>query len=155
MAMSLDSGAGLPSVWKTAHRSAAARAARSALASAVLHRAPALAARTCDLRSLGSLFYRRQLCQLDRTGCSISRPLPGHAELVTARCEAPGTTPPPVIRYAEPRGNAESASTKVERSKGWMGTTNECERPRKRRNARQAKRADRLEPKGMRRGMVL
>jgi hypothetical protein len=36
-----------------------------------------------------------------------------------------------------------------------MGTTNTCERPRKRRNVRQAKRADRLEPKGMRQGTVL
>ena len=36
-----------------------------------------------------------------------------------------------------------------------MGTTNTCERPRKRRNVRQAKRADRLEPKGMRQGVVL
>jgi hypothetical protein len=36
-----------------------------------------------------------------------------------------------------------------------MGTTNASERPLKRRNVRQAKRADRLEPKGRRQGMVL
>lgn len=35
-----------------------------------------------------------------------------------------------------------------------MGTTNTCERPLKRRNVRQAKCAERLEPKGMRQGMV-
>lgn len=28
----------------------------------------------------------------DETGCSISRSLPGHAELATVRYEAPGTT---------------------------------------------------------------
>ena len=47
-----------------------------------------------------------------KPGCSIRRSLPGHAELATARCEAPGTTPPPVIRYAEPRGKAGSARQK-------------------------------------------
>ena len=36
-----------------------------------------------------------------------------------------------------------------------MGTTNVSERPQKRRNVRQAKRADRLEPKGTRQGMGL
>ena len=35
-----------------------------------------------------------------------------------------------------------------------MGTTNVRERPQKRRNVRQAKRADRLEPNGTRPGMV-
>ena len=76
-----------------------------------------LTARTCDLRSRESLFYGGRDA-LDKTGCSINRSLPGHAELATARCEAPGTTSPPVIRYVEPRGEADSASTEAERSKG-------------------------------------
>jgi hypothetical protein len=57
-------------------------------------------------------------------------------------------------RYAEPRGKAESASTKADRSQGWMGTTNTCERLRTRRNVYRAKCAEWLEPKGTRQGMA-
>jgi len=43
---------------------------------------------TC--KSLEFLFHGGS--NTDETGCSISRSLPGHAELATARCGAPGTT---------------------------------------------------------------
>ena len=87
---------------------------------------PGLTAR-CDLQSRSILCFTER-SNPDETGCSISRSLPGHAKLATAWCEAPGTKQPLYIRYVEPRGETESASTKVERCKGWMSTTNISER---------------------------
>jgi hypothetical protein len=62
----------------------------------------------------------------DETSCFIDRSVPEHAEPATARCEALGTASSPDIRYAKPRGKVESASTKAERRKGCVGTTNVC-----------------------------
>ena len=48
----------------------------------------------------------------DETRRSTGGSLVGHAALVTARCEASMTMDPPDFRYAKPRGEAKTASTR-------------------------------------------
>jgi hypothetical protein len=55
---------------------------------------------------------------LDKTGCSISRLYPDMRSWQRLGVELRGQRNRRVIRYAKPRGKAESASTKAERNKG-------------------------------------
>jgi hypothetical protein len=113
----------------------------------------ALTARTCDLRSHEFLFYGGRNA-LDKTGCSISRPYPDMrswqrlgVKLREQRNRRISGTP-----SREAKRNLPARRRRGTRD-GWVRLTHvnvlRC------RNVRQAKRAERLEPKGRRQSMVI
>jgi hypothetical protein len=116
-------------------------------------RAQALTARTCDLRSHEFLFYGGSNA-LDKTGCSISRPYPDMRSWQRLGVKLRGQ------RNRRVSGTPSREARRNLPARRRRGTRDERVRPThvnvlRCRNVRQAKSAERLEPKGRRQSMVI
>jgi len=89
----------------------------------------------------------------DKTFRSVGSSLPAHAEVATPRCAAAGTMYP-TKRLSRAVRQGDVCKRHADRGLGSGGTTNASELPLNIVRMRQAKGAERLEPKGMQRDIL-